>query len=168
MNSYIRNVLEDKSLNDYIKMEKLSEDPLRAIIWFEKGVDLYLHEMTDELWDYVSGRNEEHSEDFLEKYKDKLNWYKIHNQVHYDCEIIDKYSEYYNSDTWLILSYNNSIFDPKFLRKYKDKLNWDHISRRGSKVPLWVIKEYKEYIHMDKFVESFLHSYKDIIEEYYL
>ena len=74
------------------------------------------------------------SKNFLQKYKEELNWSKLLVYVSTQTDSFGEYVEIIEENNlWELISANNLPID--FIRDYKEKLNWDFLS---------VIKEFTD------------------------
>jgi hypothetical protein len=74
------------------------------------------------------------SKNFLQKYKEELNWAKLLLYVSTQTDSFGEYVEIIEENNlWELISANNLPID--FIRDYKEKLNWDFLS---------VIKEFTD------------------------
>jgi hypothetical protein len=66
------------------------------------------------------------SEDFIEKYQDRLDWKYISKNSKLSEAFIEKFKDKVN---WIYISYNQ-ILSEAFIEKFQDKVNWLNISKR--------------------------------------
>ena len=79
------------------------------------------------------------SEDLLDRYKNKLDWYKVCKDVPLSVELLDKFSD---KLFWPVVSHYQKLSE-EFIDKHSDKVDWNNIS-----------------IHQ-KLSESFIERHKD-------
>lgn len=107
------------------------------------------------------------SEEFIEKYKDKVYWYSISISQKLSESFIEKYKD---KLTWTFISIYQELSEP-FIEKHKDKVDWTHISRK-QKLSEFFIEKYKDKVFWpnitvyQKLSLDFLIKYKDKIDWY--
>jgi len=116
------------------------------------------------------------SEQFIEKYKNKVNWDSISCSQKLSEQFIEKYKDIVD---WDYISYRQKLSEP-FIEKHKDKVDWDYISgyqelseqfieKYKNKVNWYRISRYQklspEFVqkHIDKITEDIFDNpcYKD-------
>jgi len=104
------------------------------------------------------------AEEFIEKYKDKVNWGYISYYQNLSEEFIKKYQ---NKVDWYLISIYQSL-SAEFIEKYKDKVNWYCISEYQS-LSEEFIEKYEDKIHWgcisqyQSLSEEFIYKHKDKI-----
>ena len=91
---------------------------------YEKLSEEFIDRFNDKVdWIYISTR-QKLSEEFIEKYKDRVNWYDISMYQKLSEEFIEKFE---NKVYWNNISMYQKLSE-EFIEKYKDRLNWHRIS----------------------------------------
>lgn len=110
-------------------------------------------------WNLISRRTL--TEEFMNKYKDKLNWNIISGKKLSE-NIIRKFQDYVNWDKISIKPY----LSEDFIEEFKDKLNWDLLST----LTIWdehLMRKFKNYINWDvlrmpqTLSEDFIREFQD-------
>ena len=67
------------------------------------------------------------SDDFLSKYKEKINWNRMILYISTQSDSFDKHTKVIeDKDLWSVISANDLAID--FIRQWKDKLDWSYLS----------------------------------------
>lgn len=90
-------------------------------------------------WNYVNITD--FSDNFLDKYKDKINWSNV------TFTNIDRYEDYIEYLDWVKLSYSKDLSED-FMRKYQDLLDWDLLSSH-QEMSKDFIKEFSDRVNMN-------------------
>ena len=122
----------------------------------------------DKYWYYIS-QNPKLKEEFIEKYKDQLDWdcISIHRKL--SEEFIEKYKDRVN---WRFISLHQKLSE-EFIEKYKDRVDWYRISS-NQKLSKEFIEKYKDGVDWDcislhqKLSEEFIEKYKDRVDWYWI
>jgi hypothetical protein len=114
-----------------ISLQLLSKLPSEALNWEEMSKHKGIFSIIDQYEEYIDWHNISDNislnvkdADFLEKYKDKLDWYYICRRQGFvfTNDILDKYSDYID---WTLASQSFDIeFTKELVEHYKDKWNW--------------------------------------------
>jgi len=96
---------------------------------------------------------------FIDDYKDVINWYKLLESSFFSIEkdienFVDRYNEYFYHACWVVISKKISNFSNKELfLKYKDKLKWNCINLKRANFDLDTWVELKDYIDFNSILE---------------
>jgi len=82
------------------------------------------------------------SEDFIEKYKDKISWGYISAYQKLSENFIEKYKDKVD---WSQISEYQKLSED-FIKKFKDKVDWYHISKFQKLSENFIVK-YKDYVY---------------------
>jgi hypothetical protein len=98
---------------------------------------------------------------FIEKYKDKVDWYYISKYQNLSEDFIEKYKDKLD---WNCISRYQNLSEP-FIEKYKDKLDWECISAyQNLSEPF--IEKYRDKINIETYRKSHeKKTYKQKLEE---
>ena len=107
---------DDKSVTNKIKIIEEIKDIEK---FFEENKDNFKADL-----DYIS-IHQKLSEEFIDKYKDKVKWHYISAYQTLSEEFIEKH---YDKVNWNIISRYQTLSED-FIDKYNDKVDWDFISR---------------------------------------
>ena len=105
------------------------------------------------------------TESFIEKHKDKVNWYCISRFQKLSESFIEKYEDKVN---WFHISRTQKLSE-SFIEKYQDKVNWDCISQ-FQKLSESFIEKYQDQVNWynisisQKLSESFIEKHKDKVD----
>jgi len=86
------------------------------------------------------------SEEFIEKYQNKVNWFYISKHQILSEPFIEKYKD---KVEWFYIS-QSQVLSESFIEKYKDKINWENIS------------------NYQILSEDFIEKYYDKVDWYYI
>jgi hypothetical protein len=86
------------------------------------------YSITDKQWTWLY-KNRNFSEDFIEKFQDKVNWSYISCRQVLSKEFIDKFQDKVN---WFFIAYSQDLSD-KFVNKYRDRLDIEKVNERRNK-----------------------------------
>ena len=123
----------------------------------------FIEKFQDKLdWFYISVY-QKLSEPFIEKYHDKVDWFNISSCQLLSESFIEKYA---NKLNWDYLS-QNQLLSESFIEKYQDKVNWYHVSmfqklsepfieKFQNKVVWYNISTYQKL--SESFIENFKHK----------
>ena len=101
-------------------------------------------------------------EQFIEKYKDRVDWDGISSRQQLSESFIEKYKDKVD---WDDISYGQQLSEP-FIEKYKDKVDWNWISSR-QQLSESFIEKYKDKVDWyrissdQQLSEPFIEKYKD-------
>ncbi len=84
--------------------------------------------------------------DFIEKYKDKLRWWKLCEEQRLPESFIEKYEQYVD---WMEV-YEHQNPPEEFIEKHADEVNWNAISKYQKLSPEFITK------HIDKITAEIL------------
>ena len=114
-----------------VSLELLSKLPSETLNWEEMSKHKAVFSVIDQYEEYIDWHNISENislnvkdVDFIEKHKDKLDWYYICRRQGFvfTNDILDKYSEYID---WTLASQSLDIeFTKELVEQYKDKWNW--------------------------------------------
>jgi hypothetical protein len=106
-------------------------------------------------WKGVS-RESEMSEEFMDKYSDKLDWGRVSTYQTLSESFIEKHK---NEVDWLGVSANQKLSE-SFIEKFKDRVDWANISSNQSLSESFIEK------HQDKVVWDDISQYQKLSEEF--
>jgi len=114
----------------------------------------------------VFAGNSEDLYQFLDEYKENLNWLKVLKNLHYEVKIsylddkqdnvtlnkiLPRYSQYFNKSCWNYVTQKIYHGNENIIREYKDKLNWNHLSKNYN-FKLEFMKEFADYVNIKHFI----------------
>ena len=146
----------NKSVTNKIK---ILEEITDIVKFFDENIDNFEVD-----WDSIS-EYQKLSEEFIEKYGDKLDWDCISKYQKLSEEFIDKYS---NKVYWGYISIFQKLSE-ELIDKYSNKLNWFCISKY-QKLSEELIKKHKDKVDWDyiskyqTLSEEFIDKYKDKVD----
>lgn len=89
-----------------------------------KFIKKFLSDVTDFYW-YLISKYRYLSEEFIEKYRDKLYWDWISIEQNLSESFIEKYKDKVD---WICISEQQTLSEA-FIEKYKDYVDWEYISK---------------------------------------
>ena len=96
------------------------------IIYFEKKYNKKINKFNDTKW-YEISEFQYLTEEFIEKYENKVDWIWISAYQKLSEKFIEKYK---NEVDWHLISYYQKL-SGEFINKYKEKINFKHISKEN-------------------------------------
>ena len=149
------NLISEEIENNNMKLKELKDN-----IEFEDILEKYDYDF-DEISNDISSNFTKIPEDFIDCFKDKLNWDLIClNSYSLSESFIEKYKDYVN---WDIISEYQKLSEP-FIEKMKDYINWDIISN-NQELSESFIEKYKDKLNWNK-ISYYQHLSKPFIEKY--
>ncbi len=114
-----------------VSLELLSKLPLETLNWEEMSKHKGIFSVINQYEEYIDWHKLSENlslnvkdDDFIEKYKDKLDWYYVCRRQGFvfTNDILDKYSEYID---WTLASQSLDIeYTKELVEQYKEKWNW--------------------------------------------
>ena len=148
---------KDKIRWDYYLTQTIPYNEFTDILNLLTSDDLLNHDI---LFTYIKYNNLtiEAFEQLAKKYKlipmDYLNFIKKNNNLITE-EFIEKYKNKLGEYFWQNLSLSYSKFDPKFIERFKDKINWHEFTRtQAMHLSLSLIEQFKDKIDFDVLLRS--------------
>lgn len=117
-------------LQDVLYFQKLSEETLSKL--FEISDDKFI------LMDTPFNQNL--SETFIEKFKDKIDWYGVCNNQKLSEDFIRKYQDKVD---WETISYRQKLSE-EFIEEFSHKLDWQCISEEQNLSKEFIIKHFNK------------------------
>jgi len=157
----------DKINTNGLRFSKLSDE---FMIKYHKYIninDVYCNISENVLGEYIDeykwhswGDRIVLSEDFIDKYANKINW-KYIDYKNLSVKILHKYSDKLD---WCNFRYTN--LDDSFVNKYSDKLNWERLFKEYPLTQKMFLKHkhkfyencYDKDLNCDKFSEQFIEN----------
>ena len=120
----------------------------------------FIQEFKDKVDWFSISRYPHLSEDFIRKFADKVDWYYISA---YQCLSEDFIREFQDRVAWdWIVKYQPLSED--FIREFKDKVNWNYISA-NQHLSENFIREFKDEVNW-AWISAYQHLSKEFIEEF--
>jgi len=144
------------------------------INWKEKSkepglTEEFIEKYSDKVyWDFIS-QCQNLSEEFIEKYSDKFDWYYISIYQKLSEKFIEKYSD---KVYWDYISINQKLSE-EFIEKHSDKVFWNNISI-NQKLSEKFIEKFSDKVNWinisihQKLSEKFIEKHSDKVDWYYI
>ena len=152
-----QNILKEYKVKSF---DELTESNWNYISSHQKLSEEFIEKFSDKVyWNYIS-QYQKLSEKFIKKYENKVNW----DRISYSQKLSEKFIEKYeNKVNWGWISYNQKLSE-KFIQKYSDKINIEIQEKNFQEKTLEEkLKEIKEYAkeHKLEFKNNKLIAYRN-------
>lgn len=92
----------------------------------------------DDLWDNIACY-QKLSEDFIDEYKDKLQWIYLSSNQRLSEKFMEKHLDYLD---WIYVSQYQKL-SPEFMKKYENKLDWNCVLKYQKNIPGYLVYKHK-------------------------
>ena len=120
-----------------------------------ENIDINDIELKNINWNNIS-QYQTLSEEFIEKFQNKVDWYWISHYQILSEEFIEKFQDKVD---WWNISYSQTLSE-EFIEKFQHKVNWYHLSYNQN-ISIFLKKGY--YINKYSFLAKYLKFRKDYI-----
>ena len=120
----------------------------------------FIQEFKDKVDWFCISRYSHLSEDFIRKFADRVDWYYISAYQHLSENFIREFADRVAWD-WIV---KYQPLSEEFIREFKDKVNWNYISA-NQHLSENFIREFKDEVNW-AWISAYQHLSKEFIEEF--